>query len=227
MDSTSHNKAELLHHTAKVLAVTISMALLSLIFLDENLANYFNQNSLYAIRNFCRRVTDVGLAWPYFSIAGFAFLATTFRLPPFSKPDKPKLKSIRKAAGFSLIALSLMGASIHLLKFSFGRQRPYVAQPFDAFYFDPFSFHWHWHSLPSGHSQVVFVVATLIAIRWPRTRILALLGATLIAFTRVPTHQHFLSDTIIGGTIGYLGTLWIYHWTSTSTWWKTNILQRL
>jgi len=37
-----------------------------------------------------------------------------------------------------------------------------------------------------------------------------LIGALAVAFTRVATHQHYLSDIILGGTIGYLGTLWLH-----------------
>lgn len=62
-------------------------------------------------------------------------------------------------------------------------------------------------SFPSGHASNAFTAARLIANSLGRNRIwvapLAYGMATAVAFGRIAADRHYLSDTLVGGVIGY------------------------
>jgi hypothetical protein len=61
-------------------------------------------------------------------------------------------------------------------------------------------------SFASGHAASAFTVATVVARRYPRHRwvpYVAYGAAGLVAFSRVSTSAHFLSDTFFGSALGY------------------------
>lgn len=61
-------------------------------------------------------------------------------------------------------------------------------------------------SFPSGHAAAVFSVATVVANRYHNHKwapILAYGFATAIAFSRITTSAHYVSDTFLGAAIGY------------------------
>ena len=61
-------------------------------------------------------------------------------------------------------------------------------------------------SFPSGHAASAFAVATVVARRYSHRRWVPYVAygtAGLLAFSRVSTGAHFLSDTFFGGALGY------------------------
>jgi membrane-associated phospholipid phosphatase len=112
-----------------------------------------------------------------------------------------------RAAEAIAVASSLSG----ILKGFAGRARPFVTP--DA--------PWHWNflhgwtdaryfSMPSGHTTATIAFAAAISVasaRWaPPARVAMILGAfssaLLVAFARIYTNQHWLSDVIAGALLG-------------------------
>jgi membrane-associated phospholipid phosphatase len=102
------------------------------------------------------------------------------------------------------------GAVTSILKFSFGRERPYVSG--NKFKFHPFSFSGNkFYSLPSGHATLSFAVSTVLASRFENTfvKILIYTPAVLTALARVYNNQHWFSDVFLGSAIGYFSGVYI------------------
>ncbi|MBI1809288.1 MAG: phosphatase PAP2 family protein [Gemmatimonadetes bacterium] len=108
-------------------------------------------------------------------------------------------------------ALAIASAISGLIKGFAGRERPFV-EPGEPWHFNLLH-GWidaRYFSLPSGHTTATFAfaVATLVVTRdwpWPsRTgyRAALLLSAVAVAFARMYTDQHWLSDVVVGALLG-------------------------
>ena len=191
--------------------VLFSLALLSYFFWDQSLSLYYNQDDFYRFRRFSRYATDLGDAEPYFLFSLFSYCFFRWvapRLRFFSK-DLRSTEKFRSWFFFVFISLLSLGLFTQILKIIVGRQRPHRSPSFENFHFVPFNLHWHWHSFPSGHSELLFVLATSLAFLKPNWRYVFFAVAFFLALTRVFTHNHFLSDVLVGSWIGYLGVQWL------------------
>lgn len=67
-------------------------------------------------------------------------------------------------------------------------------------------------SFASGHAAMSFAVASVLAKhtdkRWKKIALYGLAGA--VSFARFPAKKHFLSDILVGSTIGYVTGTYIY-----------------
>lgn len=202
-------------HFIVVGVFTAFFCVFGIFYLDQTVAQVFSGPSFQSLRTLSSAITDIGSGAVYFALSLLIYIFSASILPRLAWPKVPRerIDKIRFASGFCFCTLFFVGLLNLALKISFGRARPHLSENFESLKFDPFSFHWHWHSFPSGHAQVVFVLATLMSIAWPRFQVLFLTLAAALALTRVITHQHFLSDIILGAAVGYLGTLalFIYH----------------
>ena len=198
------------NHILKVTGVALLLAIFSMLFLDQPIALYFikpeNKETWYLP---ARELTDQGLSGRYFALSILVWLFCRFVVPRIaSLKSKFKRADYFRRWGLNfLLALLVSGALIHLVKILVGRQRPHVTETFDPLVFKPFNIHWYWQSFASGHSQVMFTVATLMIAAFPRGRWAWILYATLVCLTRVIVEDHFLSDTIFGACVGYVGAL--------------------
>jgi membrane-associated phospholipid phosphatase len=173
--------------------------------LDQTLSLYFNRPELGEIWLKARAITNVGLSEHYFLAAILLYV--------FSRWIRPQYTQLRKWSRNFFFALVTSGVFIHILKFCVGRQRPHKSPDFNPFVFHPFTAHWDFHSFGSGHTQVMFTVATMLSLAMPKAKWLFFLIAAFFGFTRVIIHDHFLSDVIAGAMIGYIGTLTAIYWT--------------
>jgi membrane-associated phospholipid phosphatase len=203
---------ELRNHSFIIFPISVFLCILSILYFDQWIAQYFNNPSFATFRTICRYLTDLGLMPIFFVPALLVYFFTKYLFPHIQRlrPYEKQRWILWKGSRFTVVCFMSLGLLTQLFKILFGRQRPHVSETFESWIFNPINFHWHWHSFPSGHSQVVFTAATISIIFWPKYKFFFLFLASLIAFTRITTHQHFLSDTIFGATLGYLVTLWIY-----------------
>ena len=196
-------------HILKLLIIGLILSILAGIFLDQPLAQYFAQDSASDFRLFFRQITDIGLSEYYFVIALLTWAFAAFVAPKLKVFQKvPERVEFARRWGLNFfVALIVSGLLVHIIKFCVGRQRPHKSPIYDPYIFDPITTHWHWHSFASGHSQVMLTAATMMAIALPKFRWFFLSFAVVICFSRVVVLDHFLSDTIMGGTVGYCGAL--------------------
>ncbi len=169
-------------------------------FIDQQTAVFFRDHQPGLMRDFAKITTDVGMGVNYFS---FFLIVLIFSFLPKLKP----LKWLRDFSILGFWSLILSGILVYPIKYLVGRQRPYVTDNFEAFVFSPLSSDWQFHSLPSGHAQVLFTGTAVIWIFFPKLRFLSALWAILFAWTRVATHNHFVSDVCFGAWFGIAGTL--------------------
>lgn len=62
------------------------------------------------------------------------------------------------------------------------------------------------YSFPSGHAVTNFALASVIAHRYPKRKAVAIVSyglAGLVGASRFSARQHFASDIVVGGVIGY------------------------
>jgi membrane-associated phospholipid phosphatase len=118
---------------------------------------------------------------------------------------------LRNAAGYGLIAstigfvfVSVAGAGLiaNLAKDIIGRARPKLFDSLGPFDFHLFAFDPDHASFPSGHATNIFALATVLAMLWPRGRVLLYTVAAWIGASRVLIGQHYFTDVVAGAILG-------------------------
>ena len=193
--------------------------------LVQNIA--LDQKSIWT-SPFHLRWADGTWLFPLAAVTG-AFFATDRAVSPALSTDPSKLNRYVKFSDYGLYSLIGAGGGLYLwgklshndhqretgilageaaidslavdtsLKFAFGRARPNQAQGLGNFF-------QHGTSFPSDHSAIAWSIASVIAHEYPGPLTkLAVYGiAAAISATRVSGEQHFPSDVVVGGAIGWL-----------------------
>jgi len=60
------------------------------------------------------------------------------------------------------------------------------------------------YSFPSGHAMVIFSMLPILDREYPKLKIIWLILAILIAFSRIYFNIHYLSDVLFGMVLGYI-----------------------
>lgn len=174
------------------------------------------------------RWDDGSWLFPLAAITG-GFFATDRAVPPALSKDQNKLNRNVSISNYSLYSMIAAGGGIYILgkfthddhkretgvlageaaidalavdttlKYAFGRARPYQDQGLGNFFQEGTSF-------PSDHSAVAWSIASVVAHEYPGplTQIGVYSLATLVSVARVGGKQHFPSDVLVGGAIGWL-----------------------
>lgn len=128
------------------------------------------------------------------------------------------LREVAFAATFIFIGVGAPSLASSLLKRIIGRGRP---ETWDVE--TPLAFRWNWdaydfQSFPSGHATTAFSTAMVIAFLWPRAFWPALLGAALIAVSRIVEGAHYATDITGGAVLGTLGAYAVRSFFATRGW---------
>lgn len=99
------------------------------------------------------------------------------------------------------------------LSFIFGRYRPFQGPKGEVGEGDFFAHNVYAASFPSGHAMYTWSMAKILADEYPSTpsKLVWYGIATTVAISRVTAREHFPSDVIVGGAIGYLIGRHIFH----------------
>jgi membrane-associated phospholipid phosphatase len=204
-------------------------ATISYFFIDAPLANYFHDNLANYLYKLFAIITEVGHFFGAL-VLGFVYLV----YEKFYKKDN--LFNIKAKAIALLKAFIISGIFVNVLKAIYGRARPieffnnnnYDFYPFQAFHLLKSFFitsttdisttvahsGYSFSSFPSGHSITAFVIFSFLALAYSKHKILFImflfLGA-IIAFSRVVLYQHFLSDVLMGGLLGFGFAYYFYN----------------
>jgi len=100
-----------------------------------------------------------------------------------------------------LIGLLSSGIMVQVMKHLIGRARPRLTA--DPLFIGP-SFRSGYDSFPSGHAAVIFCLAYILSLHFPRCRIVFYMFASIVALNRVEDFAHFPSDILAGAVIGLI-----------------------
>ena len=117
---------------------------------------------------------------------------------------------IRRTGRLLIESLFISGSTALLLRVITGRPRPYMNE---GSAFKWFETDLDYQSFPSGHTTVVFAVSTVLAERidngWARAGFYSL--AAVAALERSSSSDHWFSDVILGGILGYGSAMFVLH----------------
>ena len=127
------------------------------------------------------------------------------------------LSGEKKTAELSTKAYALSGVITIVGKSFFNRERPREATKNGGKWYGPTGLFkkdklWENVSFPSGHTSSAFAVATVIAERYKKNKLAFISAyslATLVGVSRITQDAHWLSDVLVGASIGYLSGKYI------------------
>ncbi len=115
-----------------------------------------------------------------------------------------KEEKLKRTSWNAIKAVAVTAIATEAIKISAGRARPFTGE--GAYSFHSFSNNDEYKSLPSGHTSLAFAVFTPYAETYSRWIYAA---PASVAIARVYKNQHWFSDVVLGGGIGFISG-WIF-----------------
>ncbi|MBI1260905.1 MAG: phosphatase PAP2 family protein [Rhizobiales bacterium] len=181
--------------------------------LDRWLAYFMKNNVNDHMAYFWRFMTDRGQGTLYIVIAVIGLFGGILakRLSALDA-TREKIATIQRYCFLLLVSLAASGAVLHFVKFFGGRHRPRDLFANGAYGFEPFSMTTALDSFPSGHSQTIFCVTTVLALAFPKHWKAISLFGLLVALSRVTMTNHFISDVAVGSWLAIFTVLALAPW---------------
>jgi undecaprenyl-diphosphatase len=154
-------------------------------------------------RNLLRRITDVGRSnWMLIAAGSGIALALVLKRTHLGSRNAAGYGLIASTLGFVFVSVGGAGLIANLCKYILGRARPKLFETTGPFDFELFAFTPDYASFPSGHATNIFALATVLAMLWPRARVVLYTIAVWIAASRVLIGQHYFTDALGGAMLG-------------------------
>ena len=154
-------------------------------------------------RSFFWTITNIGRSnWMLIPTGAAIALALVLRQRHVGFRNSAAYGLIASTIGFVFVSVGGAGLIANLVKNIIGRARPTLLDTMGPLEFKLFAFSPDYASLPSGHATNIFALATVIAILWPRGRVLLYIVAAWIAASRVLIGQHYVTDVVLGAILG-------------------------
>ncbi len=171
-------------------------AVLAFLLLDEPVARLFLPLQETTFRARVSELSALGDSKWYLGLGAAFYVVLRWRYKLFAS-----------RAGYLFASVAVTGLASTAAKCFFGRPRPrtFLAEGSDAFHW--FTSDWRFWSMPSGHATTLAAVAVAVAIMHPRVRIPVLVAGVAIAFGRIITLDHYVSDVLAGLWLGTTGAL--------------------
>jgi len=170
---------------------------ISILYLDKDLTLYCDTH-FNDTRQLFWLLTKVGNGTLYFTL--FPVLFVYFR---WIRRDI----SLAHKMLFIFTSIAASGITNSILKFIFGRYRPYKLLSDSLYGFTFFSLDAAVTSFPSGHANLITSLALSLSLVFPRLKYVFLVVALLVMMSRVVVGVHFLSDVVFGAYVAVLITL--------------------
>ncbi len=174
------------------------MIVISYFYWDVPLAYYCKTELSGTIREITQIITIWGDAKWYYGLLIVAFIFVYFIM---------KNKLFTRRVFYILFSLITAGIVNTIIKWLAGRHRPKNLFNHDLYGFSFFGTGYEVTSFPSGHTSVVFCIATAISILFPRLCLPVFITALIIGMSRVIITSHFLSDVIGGAGVGIISAI--------------------
>ncbi|MGI9383716.1 MAG: phosphatase PAP2 family protein [Methyloligellaceae bacterium] len=156
-----------------------------------------------AVRQFFRRITDLGKSSWMLLPTGLAFIVlAALRTRDIGPKAAAAYGLMAQIVAFVFVSVAAAGITASLVKNIIGRARPKHFEAIGSFAFEPFAFTSDFASFPSGHATAICALAAALAIFWPRLRLVLFVAAAWIAATRFLIGAHYVSDAIAGAALG-------------------------
>lgn len=104
----------------------------------------------------------------------------------------------------TIVSQCLSVAFVRTAKVLIGRARPDIYLKKGIYGFHGFEWNGHFHSFPSGHTLMIFTLATSLSFAFPRWRNTFFILALLLSLSRVLLAKHYLSDVMGTAALGIL-----------------------
>lgn len=186
----------------------LALCLLLMLLVDKPLALLLKSQVGGEVKAFFSTVTDIGLASHWFQLGAVGLLVSHAIATGTHRPDLAT-----RAFGWVrswLYLLAVMAASgllVTVAKHLIGRFRPSLLFREEVYGLAPLSFAEGAHSFPSGHSQAIWGAMGALSVLFPRAAAPLLTLALVVSVSRVALTNHFLSDAVMGSTIGIVTVL--------------------
>ena len=155
------------------------------------------------VRQVFRTITDIGRSnWILIPTGAAIALAIVLRRNHMGFRNGAAYGLIASTIGFVFVSVGGAGLIANLLKSIIGRARPKLFETVGQLELQLFAFDPDYASTPSGHATTIFALATVIAILWPRGRVLLYTAAAWIAASRVLIGAHYFTDVVLGAALG-------------------------
>ncbi len=160
-----------------------------------NLLTNINHNLFLFLNRYNFPIADKLML--FFTSTGNGLVILTVVLVVLAFIDRKRMSRI----GITILFAGVLGGIlVYLLKCQITLPRPLVVFPDAHFLGDPLK----WGSFPSGHTQLCFSTAVILAKEYKKSWKLLYLWAFLVGYSRIYVGAHFPLDIIAGGVIGYL-----------------------
>ena len=200
----------LIDNTLAIQTVVWLLVIAFLVLLIDHPLNQFLDQSDGMIIEAARFFTRFGNSAWYLVPLGIALPVLWFVRVKLPAPQRAFVTWLFWIGLFLAVAIASSGILVNILKIVIGRGRPRMVESEGDFVFAPFTVDSDFASLPSGHANTVFVVATALVALLPARRWALWTIATCLALTRVLVGAHFLADVVVGALLGIVTTrLWL------------------
>lgn len=185
------------------LAGALALSLLAMVTVDEPLALWAKHEAPADVVAFFKAITDLGLGGWWIGLAVVGVVGGQLALWMPASQQVAALGRLWRWRGLYLLAsIVASGIVVNVAKPVIGRLRPRYLFEDGRTGFVPFNLETAMNSFPSGHSQTIAAAMMAAWVVLPRGAPVFLVVAVLIVASRVMTSVHYLSDTIMGATIG-------------------------
>lgn len=194
------SKPFFLKYLPYILALYLSIIVISYFFFDQKIALYFHDMSLSH-----SKLLSLGseLISPECSLVVMPVLFYLFRI--VRKKEKLGNKIL-----LIILAVACGNFIASILKIGLGRARPELYFLYQDYGFKFIGMSNLWLSFPSGHAMTMGAFAGAFSCFVPRLSFLFNVLALLFSFIRVIQTKHFLSDIFAGVLVGMLVAQWLY-----------------
>ena len=178
---------------ALVWATGLTMACgLLMVWVDRPLALFLKAHADTGLIRAAATVTDLGKAWGWLIASAAIFLLARFVW---------RRAALAAQAGFVFTCIAVSGLTADAIKAVLGRARPKLLFLDGEYGFSFWRLGADVTSFPSGHATSAMALALSLAVVLPKFRYPLIGLGVLLAFSRVLTAAHFLSDVVAASAL--------------------------